>query len=150
MASTLTNLLYHLVFSTKHREPIITPDLRDPLYAYIGGIIRSEGGILIEAGGMPDHIHLVAKFKPDTSVSDMVQVFKAKSSKWVNEMPDRTVRFAWQTGFGGFTVSESQLPIVRRYVRTQEEHHRTVTFQEEYLALLKRHRIEYDERYVFD
>lgn len=150
MASTLTNLLYHLVFSTKHRDPIITPDLRDPLYAYIGGIIRSEGGILLEAGGMPDHIHLVTKFKPDTSVSDMVQVFKAKSSKWVNEMPGRSTRFAWQTGFGGFTVSESQLPTVRRYVQTQEEHHRKVTFQEEYLALLKRHRIEYDERYVFD
>ncbi len=150
MASTLTNLLFHLVFSTKHREPIITPDLRDQLYAYIGGIVRSEGGILLEAGGMPDHIHLVTKFKADCSVSDMMRVLKAKSSKWVNEMPGRDGRFAWQTGFGGFTVSESQLPIVRRYVRTQEEHHRKVTFQEEYLALLKRNRIDYDERYVFD
>ena len=77
MASTLTNLLFHLVFSTKHREPIITPDLRDQLYAYIGGIIRSEGGILLEAGGMPDHIHLVTKFKPDPSVSEMLKIIKA-------------------------------------------------------------------------
>ena len=73
MASTLTNLLYHLVFSTKHREPLITPDLRDRLYAYIGGIIRGEGGILLDAGGMPDHIHLVTKFKPDPSVSEMLK-----------------------------------------------------------------------------
>ena len=150
MASTLTNLLFHLVFSTKHREPLITPDLRDRLYAYIGGIIRGEGGILLDAGGMPDHIHLVTKFKPDPSVSEMLKIIKAKSSKWVNELPGRAGRFAWLAGYGAFSVSESQLPGVRRYVQTQEEHHRKVTFEDEFIALLKKHGIEYDERYVFD
>ena len=150
MASTYTNLLYHIVFSTKNREALIVPRLREELYPYIGGIIRGEGGTLLEIGGMPDHIHVVAKFKADPSVALMIKTFKAKSSKWVNERPGRKGRFAWQTGYGAFTVSASQLAKVRQYVRDQEEHHRVVSFKEEFITLLKKHGVEYDERYLWD
>ena len=150
MASTLTNLLYHIVFSTKHREPLIQPAMRDRLYSYMGGIIRSEGGVLIEADGMPDHIHLLARLKPEPSVSNILKVVKSKSSKWVNDERLLPGRFQWQTGYGAFTVSVSQLPTVKKYILNQESHHSSKTFQNEFRALLKRHEIEYDERYVWD
>jgi REP element-mobilizing transposase RayT len=150
MASTLTNLLYHIVFSTKHRAPLIQPAMRDRLHSYMGGIIRSEGGVLIEAGGMPDHIHLLARLKPEPSVSNILKVVKSKSSKWVNDERLLPGRFQWQTGYGAFTVSVSQLPTVKKYIQNQESHHSSKTFQNEFRALLKRHEIEYDERYVWD
>lgn len=150
MASTYTNLLYHLVFSTKHRQAFITSELQDELYRYVGGIVRGEGGTLLEIGGVEDHVHLLVKFKPDQSVSRMLQLIKGNSSKWVNERPGREARFAWQTGYGAFTVSESQAPSVRQYIQRQPEHHRTRSFQDEYLDLLKKHGIEYDERYLWD
>ena len=150
MASTLTNLLYHIVYSTKHREPWIIPSLCDDLYDYIGGIIRGEGGVLLAIGGITDHIHIVARFKTEPSVAQMIKTIKAKSSKWVNELPGRVDRFSWQIGYGAFTVSASQLPKVIRYVQNQEEHHRKTTFQEEFISLLKKHKIEYDERFLWD
>src|SRR5688572_8212844 len=110
MANTYTNLLYHIVFSTKHREPLILPTLRDDLHAYIGGIIRAEGGVLLEIGGMADHVHVVTRLKADPSVAEMIKIFKAKSSKWWNEQPNRPGRFSWQRGYGAFTISPSQLP----------------------------------------
>ena len=150
MPSSYTNLLYHLVFSAKERRPLITPELSADLYPYLGGIVRQEGGMLLEVGGMPDHVHLVARFRADLAVADMMRVIKANSSKWVNERASRAVDFAWQTGYGAFTVSGSQLPVVRRYVQRQEEHHRKRTFQEEFVAFLKKHGIEYDQRYLWD
>ena len=150
MANTFTNLLYHIVFSTKHREALIMPRLQQDLYAYIGGIIRGEGGAPMEIGGMPDHVHIVAMFKPEPSVATMVKTFKSKSSKWVNERPDHQGRFAWQVGYGAFSVSASQLEKVGRYVQKQAEHHRTESFQHEFIALLEKHKIEYDERYLWD
>jgi REP element-mobilizing transposase RayT len=150
MASTLTNLLYHLVFSTKHRHPTITKAIRDDLYAYIGGIVRGEGGVLLEIGGMPDHVHLVVRFKAEPSVATMLKIIKSKSSKWLNAKPKRPGRFEWQRGYGAFTVSASQLDKVRAYVRNQERHHRRQTFQDEFRELLRRHGIEFDERYIWD
>ena len=113
MASTLTNLLYHIVFSTKHREPIITKPIRADLYAYIGGIVSGEGGVLLDIGGMPDHVHLVTRFKSEPSVATMLKKIKSKSSQWLNDKPNRPGRFQWQTGYGAFTVSVSQLDFVR-------------------------------------
>jgi REP element-mobilizing transposase RayT len=150
MGSTHTNLLYHVVFSTKHREPIITPDVRAELYKYIGGIIRGEGGTLLEIGGIADHVHLLARLKAAPSVADMLRLIKCNSSNWANERPQRQWRFEWQTGCGAFTVSESQVAGVRDYVRHQEEHHQKMTFQEEFVTLLKKHGVEYDERYLWD
>ena len=150
MAGTYTNLLYHIIFSTKHRENLIDDTLKSELYKYIGGIIRGEGGVLMEIGGMPDHLHLTARFKPAISVSDMLQKIKGNSSKWVNERPDRRTRFGWQDGYGAFSVSESQLPKANDYIRQQAEHHRHKTFKEEFLEFLERHGVEYDERYLWD
>jgi REP element-mobilizing transposase RayT len=150
MASTLTNLLYHIVFSTKHRHPIITKAIRDDLYAYIGGIVRGEGGVLLEIGGMPDHVHLVVRFRAEPSVATMLRKIKSKSSQWLNAKPNRPGRFQWQVGYGAFTVSASQLAKVRNYVRNQEQHNRRATFQDEFRQLLMRNGIEYNERYIWD
>jgi putative transposase len=153
MPSTYSSLLYHIIFSTKHREPLITPALREELYLYVAGILRGQDGLALEIGGMPDHLHLVIRIKPDVSVSEIVRLVKANSSnssKWANERLTGMWRFAWQRAFGAFTVSSSQLDAVRQYVRTQEDHHRVRTFQEEFVDFLKRHEIEFDERYVWD
>jgi REP element-mobilizing transposase RayT len=150
MAGTFTKLLYHVVFSTKGREPLIGPDLRPELQKYIGGIIRGERGILLEIGGTADHLHVVARFRADVSVAEMARLIKCNSSKWANERPDRRFRFEWQSGYGAFTVSESQLEGVRHYVQGQEEHHRKRTFKEEFVAMLEKHGMEYDERYLWD
>jgi REP element-mobilizing transposase RayT len=149
MPSTYTNLLYHFVFSTKDRIPLITNDLQDELYRYIGGIVRAEGGILLEIGGVNDHIHILAKIKPAISVSDMLGTIKANSSKWVSDHEMKLRKFGWQEGYAAFTVSESQVPAVREYIRNQAEHHRKQTYQEEFVALLERHGIEYDPRYLW-
>lgn len=150
MANTYTNLLYHIVFSTKNRLPLISPEWQQELYQYIGGIIRGERGILIATGGMPDHIHLAAKLKTDVALSDMLRRIKANSSKWINEKFSNKSRFAWQDGYGAFTVSESQLDQVIHYIHNQESHHRKKTFQEEYLEFLKLNNIEFDERFLWN
>jgi REP element-mobilizing transposase RayT len=147
MATTFANLLYHVVFSTKNRLPSISAEIREPLYEYVGGIIRGEGGVLLEIGGMPDHVHLLAKLKTDMAVSLMVQKVKGKSSKWLNE-GQRHERFEWQAGYGIFSVSASLADRVRRYIRHQEEHHRRTSFRDELISLLKRNGIAYDERYL--
>jgi REP element-mobilizing transposase RayT len=148
MASTFANLLYHLVFTTKNRVPLIREDLRDDLSGYIGGILRGEGGVLLAIGGMPDHVHLLAKLKTDVAVSTMVQKIKAKSSKRMNERAISQERFEWQAGYGVFSVSESLTDKVRRYIRNQEEHHAQVSFRDELITLLQRNRIPYDEKYL--
>jgi REP element-mobilizing transposase RayT len=150
MPSTYTNLLYHIIFSTKQRQRLITNDFKEELYRYIGGIIRAEVGIQIEIGGIEDHVHILAKFKPVVAVSQMLAKIKANSSKWINETKKIATRFSWQEGFAAFSVSESQVPTVREYIRNQEEHHRRQSFQDELLALLERHGIEYDPRYLRD
>lgn len=149
MANTYTNLVYHIVFSTKHREPLITNDLREELYKYIGGIFRAEGGALLKIGGTPDHVHLLVKLKAAHSVSEIMRKVKANSSKWINENKKTMGRFSWQTGYGAFSVSESRVGAVIDYINTQEDHHREKSFQEEFLQLLKKHGIEYDDRYLW-
>ncbi len=150
MPSTYTNLLYHIIFSTKDRIPLISAEFEEELYRYIGGIIRTEGGVQLEIGGTTDHIHILAKFKPAISVSEMLAKIKANSSKWLNENKVKLRKFGWQEGYAAFTVSESQAPTVREYIRNQEEHHRKQTYQEEFVALLERHAIEYDPCYLWD
>ena len=149
MPNTYTNLLFHIVYSTKYRKPLIQPSWQDELYGYMGGIIRAEKGILLVAGGIEDHVHLLAKLPPTIAVSDMLRLIKANSSKWANERSD-VPYFEWQAGYGAFSVSESNVPSVRKYIDSQEEHHRKQAFRDEYLALLRRHNIEFDERYVFE
>lgn len=124
--------------------------MREALYPYVGGVVRNKGGGLIRIGGVADHLHLVVRLRPDIALSDMVRLVKANSSKWVNERQEGGGRFAWQAGYGAFTVSPSQLPALTEYVECQEEHHRVRPFREEYVAILKKHGVEYDERYLFD
>ena len=145
MGSTLTNLIYHVVFSTKARKPMIIQEIRDELYRYMGGIVKGEGGILFQIGGMPDHIHMVLKLKPVHRLSEIMQKVKGNSSKWINEQNRLVGRFGWQDGYGAFTVSESQVPVVVRYVQEQEKHHRSFSFKEEFIRILKRHQVEYNE-----
>ena len=148
MSDTYTKLVYHIVFSTKERAPTITGDICSTLYEYMGAIIRSKGGSLLEVGGMPDHVHLLARSKADIAVSDLVGSVKANSSRWLNDYP-RSTPFAWQAGYGAFSVSESQIAVVRRYIQRQQEHHARTSFRDELIELLERHGIEYDERYLW-
>ena len=147
---TYTSLTYHIVFSTKYRKRWIDNSFKDDLYSYIGGIIRGEKGSLIEIGGMEDHVHILAGFSAAIAVSEMLKRIKGNSSKWMNDTNKTGSRFEWQAGYGAFTVSQSQVPIVTKYVRGQEEHHKTRTFKDEFLAILKRHKINYDPKYVFE
>lgn len=148
MPSTFSSLSYHLVFGTKLRRPLLRPEVRPRVYEYLGGLIRSEGGSLTEVGGVADHVHLLLKLKPTHSVSDFVRVLKASSSKWINEERLTDERFAWQEGYSVFTVSQSQVEAVRRYLRRQEEHHAERNFSGELQDLCERHGVEFDPRSV--
>jgi REP element-mobilizing transposase RayT len=148
MANTYTNLLFHVVFSTKNRLPLLTRDVREMIYPYIGGVIRGERCVLLEIGGTTDHVHLLLRMRADLPLSDAVKRIKGNSSRWLNQNPDYATRFGWQSGYGAFSVSESQVPAVRRYIQTQEQHHSKVAFRDEFIALLKRHQVDYDERYL--
>lgn len=146
MPSTFTNLLYHVIFGTKQRQQFIADEWQDELYGYIGGIIRSEGGTLLEAGGVADHVHLLVKLKPTSTLSDPLAKIKANSSRWINDEKFADRLFAWQEGYAAFSVSESAVAEVRRYIACQAEHHRTMSFRDEMIAFYEKHGIEYDPR----
>ena len=148
MPSTHLSLHYHIVFSTKDRTPVIAAAWRERLHAYLGGVVRNVEGVPEAIGGIADHVHLLIGLRATACLADVVRDVKAVSSRWVHEeIGDRT--FAWQEGYGAFSVSASQRGMVREYIARQEEHHRKRTFQEEYLELLKRSGVEYDERYLW-
>jgi len=148
MASTHLSLHYHIIFSTKDRAPIIAPAWRDRLHAYMGGVIRNLDGVPEAIGGVVDHVHLLIGLRASARLSDVVRDLKSVSSRWVHdEVGDRG--FCWQEGYGAFTVSASQVDVVRDYIAEQESHHQKRTFQEEYLELLKRTGVKYDERFIW-
>ncbi len=149
MASTLTNLLFHLVFSTKDRTGIITDELESKLHPYIGGVVRGERGDPIAIGGTKDHIHILARLPASISVAEVLRRIKGNSSKWVGEQPDYRHPFAWQRGYAAFSVSQSMSRQVQRYIQNQKEHHRKLSFQDELLSLLEKHGIDYDQRYIW-
>jgi REP element-mobilizing transposase RayT len=150
MSHAYARLYYHLIFSTKNRLPHITPDIQDRLYGYMKGIVCNLDGVVEEIGGIDDHVHLLLYIPPKLALSDAIKTIKANSSKWVHEEFADRQEFAWQRGYGIFTVSESGIPAVKAYTHNQAEHHRRLTFQEEFLAFLKKHGIEYDPRCVWD
>lgn len=147
MPSTYSSLTYHIVFSTKLRQPLIDHQLRERLYAYFGGIVQSEGGTLIEIGGVEDHVHLLVGLKTTHSISDFMRVIKSNSSKWINEEQLVTNPFAWQEGYSVFTVSHSQIETVRKYLQRQEEHHAKSSFRDELHALCERHDMPFDSEH---
>ncbi len=146
MADTYTHLLYHVVFSTKDRAPLMTVAVRDHLYPYIGAIVRNLGGTLIEVGGVADHIHLLIHLKPSIALSNAIRTIKANSSKMVNEEELTNGTFRWQVGYGAFTVSTSGIDQVRRYIRRQPQHHQQHSFRAERVALLEAHGVGHSER----
>jgi len=148
MPDSYTNLLYHIVFSTKDRRPLITPECELRLYDYIGGTIRSLGGICLELNGTEDHIHLLTKLRPDRAVSDLLRDLKANASGSMHDMFPPLKHFSWQRGYAASTVSQSNVDEVRRYIAKQKEHHRKVSFRDEFVQFLKANGIEYDERYL--
>ena len=150
MPQSYTSLHYHLIFSTKNRLPSITPDLQPRLYEYIGGILRGANSVLLAAGGMPDHVHLLVGVNKELAIAETLRTVKAGSSRWVHDTFAEQRSFAWQAGYGAFSVSYSHLGRVKAYVARQAEHHRKRTFQEEFVLFLRRHGVEYDERYLWD
>ena len=144
-------LLYHVVFSTKERRPLLQNDqFREEAWAYMAGIARNLDGFAIRIGGYHDHAHLLVRIPAKTAVSDFVGKLKANTSKHINETLDATLKFHWQDGYGAFTVSSSQQEAVVAYIASQMEHHRQHSFQDEFLALLKRHEVDYDPKYIWE
>ncbi len=148
MSHTSGNILLHMIFSTQGRRPLIKSDFRADLFAYLGGIIREMDGTALIVNGTTDHVHLLLRIRPAHSSAQIARVVKANSSRWVHEKWDS--KFAWQTGYGVFSVSESHIPAVTKYIAEQEAHHRTQSFQEEFLAFLKKNNVAYDERYIWE
>jgi REP-associated tyrosine transposase len=149
MAHTFTSLLTHVIFSTKDRQLSINAELKPQLCAYMGGIVREYNGTALMVGGTVDHVHLLLRLPPSVSIAETMRVLKANSSRWVHEKWPSCSAFGWQTGYGAFSVSQSNVSAVLRYIANQEEHHRKVSFQEEFVIYLQRHGIEYDERYIW-
>lgn len=150
MANTYTSLHYHLVFSTKNRERWIVPDIEGRVWSYLGGIAKENKMTPIQIGGVEDHVHILVGASPTLAPSKIAQLSKGGSSAWIHEKFPDMKAFAWQDGYGAFTVSRSNLDEVATYIRGQREHHRHKTFQEEYITFLRKHGVQYDDRYVFD
>ena len=147
MPSTHTSLLYHLIFATKNREPLMAAEWRARLHEYLGGVVSGLGGTPQGIGGVADHVHLLVGLKPTHCLADFMRELKKSSSVWVVEQIGEK-RFRWQEGYAAFTVSASAREAVQRYISGQAEHHRTTTFREELVAYLKKSGVEYDERYL--
>jgi putative transposase len=149
MANSYTSLFIHIIFSTHNRTPILKPTIRERLWAYMGGIARKNKIKAVSIGGMAEHVHMLISLPSIVSVSKAVQLIKGGSSKWLHENNNSLRKFAWQEGYGAFSISASDKDEVMTYIANQEEHHRVRSFQEEYLSFLKEYGIEYDDRYVW-
>ncbi len=150
MANTFSQVSIHCVFAVKGRENIITPAFRDRLHAYMSAILKGSVAYPLAVNGWSDHVHVFFELPMTVSIADLMRNLKSKSSKWVNDNRLVLGRFQWQEGYGAFSYSRSQRDEVIRYIINQEKHHATTTFREEYLNMLKRFDVEYDEQYLFE
>jgi putative transposase len=150
MANTYTQMYIQIVFAVKRRQNLIQKKWKDELHKYICGIVNGKGQKVYAIGGVEDHIHILVSIKPNIAISDLVRDIKANSSKWINENEFVRGKFQWQEGFGAFSYAQSQLDNVIAYINNQEQHHQKKTFKDEYLTLLQKFDIEYDEKYLFD
>ncbi|MEM9366529.1 MAG: IS200/IS605 family transposase [Planctomycetota bacterium] len=148
--STHQQLLYHIVFSTKGRKRLLNDVIRDDVFVYMAGTCNGLGGFAMEVGGYYDHVHMLVRIPARIAVSEFVGKVKSNTSKHLNESNRLAMPFAWQDGFGAFSVSPSNQDAVTRYIRGQMEHHQELTFEDEYLRFLKKHAVEFDPRYVLD
>ena len=147
MSHTYVSCLLHCVWSTKNRQPLLTPQIATRLYPYMGGIAKENGFHILASGGVADHVHSIFSLPSTLAIAKAVQLVKGGASKWIHE--EFGVEFEWQEGYGAFTVSASQRESVREYIGQQDEHHRKRSFQEEYLDFLQRCGVSYDERYLW-
>ena len=142
---SFSSSLHHCVFATKGREPFLTPQIRERLWPYLGGIARENGMKALAIGGVADHVHVLISLPPPMSMSKAIQLLKGNSSKWIHETFPALRTFAWQEGYGAFSIGISGIEETRGYIQSQEEHHRTRTFREEVIIFLERHRLQYDD-----
>jgi putative transposase len=150
MANTYSQIYLHVVFSVKGRQNLIHKDWKDELYKYICGITNGKEQKVYAIGGVADHIHILVSIKPNIALSDLVRDIKANSSKWINEREFIKGKFKWQEGFGAFSYAQSQLDNVIAYINNQEQHHRKKLFKDEYIELLQKYNVNYDDRYLFE
>ncbi|MGL6076845.1 MAG: IS200/IS605 family transposase [Fimbriiglobus sp.] len=150
MAQSYVCLYYHIVFATKYRLPMITPEIRQRLWDYLGGLVRGEGGIPVEIGGMEEHVHLLVGLRQNVALADVLRQIKAVSSGWVHKTFPELHEFRWQTGYAAFTVSFSGIDRVREYIANQEAHHANRSFEQEFLEFLEKHEIPFNEQYLWE
>jgi putative transposase len=150
MAQSLVRNYLHIVFSTKHRQPLIYPTIETELYQYIGGICNNLECFPIKIGGHSDHIHILCVLSKKLALIKLLEEMKSHSSKWVKTKDDRLKNFYWQDGYGAFSINPSEIDVVKAYIENQHEHHKKKSFQDEYRAFLKKYKIDFDERYVWD
>ncbi|TWT95916.1 Transposase IS200 like protein [Botrimarina colliarenosi] len=150
MSQSLANVILHVVFSTKQRQPFIDGEIESELHAYLGGVAKSLGCIPYAIGGVEDHVHLACSLPRTVTIADLVQDLKQGSSKWIKTRGAAYASFAWQNGYGAFSVGHSQLPDLCLYISNQHERHRRASFEDELRTILHRYEIAYDERYVWD
>ncbi|MDM8522030.1 transposase [Desulfococcaceae bacterium HSG8] len=151
MPQSLVQIYLHIIFSTKNREPfLIDKQIREEMHAYSGSVLKAHDSIPVIVGGTADHIHILCTFPRTITVSKLIGETKRGSSKWVKKKGRTLSAFQWQSGYGAFSVSHSNVPEVRKYIATQEEHHKKRSFQDEFRIFLKKHGVQFDERYVWD
>jgi len=150
MANTYTQITIHAIFVVKSRENFITKEWRDRLHSYTSGILKNEEAKPLAVGGWLDHVHVFFALPPSRNISDIMRVVKTNSSKWINENSFVKSKFQWQEGYAAFSYSRSQRDIVINYIMQQEEHHKKKTFKEEYLEMLRKFEVDYDEKYLFE
>ncbi len=150
MANSYISCYIHYIFSTKNRENIITPEIEERLWPYIGGIARENKMKALAIGGVEDHLHLLTSLPATITIAKAIQQLKGASSEWVNETFGKEKKFYRQVGYGAFSVSSSQLNKVKMYINNQKKHHKKKTFKEEYMGFLKKYNVDYDEKYVWD
>jgi REP-associated tyrosine transposase len=150
MPQSLSKVIVHLIFSTKDREPWLDSDVRPRMHAYLATICRDLGGEAFRVGGTADHVHVLTTLPRTLSQAELLEDLKKNSSKWIKGLAPKYGQFYWQRGYGAFSVSPSHVEAVLQYVQSQQEHHRTRTFQEEFREFLHKHGVEFDERYVWD
>ena len=149
MPQSLSNILVHLIFSTKNRAPLIFTDVESELHAYIVTTLGNMNCQSLRVNGTQDHLHILFRLARTKALSDVVQEVKTSTSKWIKQRDSRCHQFAWQDGYGAFSVSQSKAADVIRYIEGQKEHHRTQSFQDEFREFLRRYEVEFDEKYVW-
>lgn len=150
MPDTFTQIYIHIIFAVKNRNSLIKPDWEEKLYKFISGLLTNKGQKLLRINGMPDHLHILIGMKPDCNLSDLVREIKKSSNKYIKDSGFTKFNFNWQSGFGAFSVSPSQLDKVINYLNNQKEHHKIKSFREEYIALLEKYHVEYKSEYLFE